>query len=109
MNADVKPHIATMDDLNLSGGALHADGSAAAAAMAAAGSDILSSPPAGDVDMEDRSGGVGDVDSSGVGTAEMANTVHRLGVNTEHIRKLLSDQGLPTDAVMCAPMLFLFH
>lgn len=55
----------------------------------------------GDVDMEDRTGGAGDVASSGpVAIEAAANTTHRLQVVTEQIRKLFTDQGLPTDIVM---------
>lgn len=60
----------------------------------------------GDVDMEDRSGGAvgaaGDAASSG-GADTM--TVHRLAALTDRIRKLLSDQGLPSDVVRCGPPL----
>lgn len=70
MESDVKPTGATIDDLYLSDGAPHMEGSAAAAAaaaIAAAGADAPGSPPTGDVDMEDRSCGVGDMASSGPG------------------------------------------
>ena len=105
MDADVKPTAGTLDDLHFSDDDQHAEGSAAAAAVAAiaaAGADGAGSPPAGDVDMEDRSGGAGDVASSGPAADMAKNTAQRLEVVTEHIRKLLTDQGLPTDAVMCA-------
>lgn len=112
MDADGNP-VSTADDLNLSDGALNVEGSAAADAQAAiaaagtvtaAGGDAPGSPPTGDVDMEDRTGDGGDVASSSRG-AEMAETARRLEVVTEHIRKLLMEQELPTDTVMCAPML----
>lgn len=108
MDSDVKPPAGMLDDLHFSDGAPHAEGSAAAAAAAAiasAGCDTPGSAAGADVDMEDRSSapGAGDVASSGPVGAVMANTAHRLEVVTEHIRKLLTDQGLPTDAVMCVP------
>jgi hypothetical protein len=102
MDADVKLAI---DSLNFSDSAPHMKGSTTAAAISAAGGEA-SGRGTGDVDMEDRSGGAGDMDSSGPGGVDAAHNAHRLQAITDEIRKLLADQGLPTDTVMCVSTRF---